>query len=130
VAERGGATRIQKLAGVDVYSYRERTEEGEVVWEVAGDGVSSMECSEGVFIGQEGAGARVSSGGLAGNFPGRGGSGGDVGRVGRSGGVLRLLRTRYGMLVTSATVSSRAYWSGDREATVDTFPPSTGRGPA
>jgi hypothetical protein len=31
-------------------------------------------------------------------FSGRGGSGGDVGRVGRSGGVLRLLRTRYGML--------------------------------
>jgi hypothetical protein len=108
VAERGGATRAQKLAGVDIYSYRERTEEGEVVWEVAGDGVSSMECSKGVFIGQEGAGARVSSGGLAGNFPGRGGSGGDVGRVGRSGGVLRLLRARYGLLVASATVSSRA----------------------
>jgi hypothetical protein len=53
VAKRGGATRAQKLAGIDVYSYRERTEEGEVAWEVAGDGVSSMECSEGVFIGQE-----------------------------------------------------------------------------
>jgi hypothetical protein len=63
---------------------------------------------EGGFIGQEGAGARVSGGGLAGNFPGRGGSGGDVGRVGRSGGVLRLFRVRYGLLVTSATVSSRA----------------------
>jgi hypothetical protein len=41
------------------------------------------------------------------NFPGRGGSGGDVGRVGRSSGVLRLLRARYGLLVTSAMVSSR-----------------------
>jgi hypothetical protein len=67
---------------------------------------------------------------VAGNFPGRSGSGGDVGRVSRSGGVLWLLRTRYGLLVTSATVSSRAYWSGDREATVDTFPPSSGWGPA
>jgi hypothetical protein len=34
------------------------------------------------------------------------------------------------MLVTSATVSSRAYWSGDREAVEAPFPPSIGRGPA
>jgi hypothetical protein len=50
----GGATRAQKLTGVDGYGYRERTEEGEVVWEVAGDGVSSMACSEGAFIGRRG----------------------------------------------------------------------------
>jgi hypothetical protein len=52
---------------------------------------------------------------MAGNFPGRGGSGGDIGRVGRSGGVLQLLRTRYGRLVTSATVSARALRSVDWE---------------
>jgi hypothetical protein len=33
-------------------------------------------------------------------------------------------------LVTSAMVGARALWSDDWEATVETFPPSTGRGPA
>jgi hypothetical protein len=54
----GGRTRWrhprQKLAGVDGYGERERTEEGEVVWEVAEDGVGSMACSEGGFIGRSG----------------------------------------------------------------------------
>jgi hypothetical protein len=53
-AERGGAARAQKLAGVDGYGYREGYEEGDDVWEVAADGVSSMACSEGVFIGRSG----------------------------------------------------------------------------
>jgi hypothetical protein len=49
--------------------------------------------------------------------------------VGHSGGVLRLLRMRYGRLVTSAMVGSRVLWSDDWEATVETFPPSTSQGP-
>jgi hypothetical protein len=53
----------------------------------------------------------------AGKISGRGGSGDDVGRVGRSSGVPRLLRTRCGTVLTSATASMRACWSGDREAT-------------
>jgi hypothetical protein len=54
VAERGGATRVQELAGGAGYDERERTEGREVVWEVAGDGVGSMVCSEGGFIGRSG----------------------------------------------------------------------------
>jgi hypothetical protein len=67
---------------------------------------------------------------VAGNFPGRGGSSGDVGHVGRSGRVMRLLRTRYGMLVTSATVGTRALWSVDWEEKERETSLSTGRGPA
>jgi hypothetical protein len=80
-AERGGATRVQELAGGASYDERERTGGREVVWEVARDGVGSMACSEGVFIGQEtggGDGQKVAgAGGLAtcnGNA-GRGGLG-------------------------------------------------------
>jgi hypothetical protein len=36
---------------VDGYDYRERDGEGDDVWEVAGDGVSSMVCSEAPFKG-------------------------------------------------------------------------------
>jgi hypothetical protein len=95
-AERGGATRVQELAGGAGYVERERTGGREVVWELAGDGVSSLVCSEGLFIGQKGAGARVSSGG-------RGGVSGDVhgqSRArrpwGRAGGVLSWRRGTVG----------------------------------
>jgi hypothetical protein len=54
VAERGGATRVQELAGVDGYYERERAEGRKVVWEVAGEGVGSMVCSKGLFIGRNG----------------------------------------------------------------------------
>jgi hypothetical protein len=51
-AGRGGATRAQKLAGVDGYGYRERDGEGDYVLEVAGDGASLFPRSEAPFIGQ------------------------------------------------------------------------------
>jgi hypothetical protein len=56
VAERGGATRFQELTSVDGYCEREGAEGRKVVWEVAGEGVGSMVCSEGLFIGQEAGG--------------------------------------------------------------------------
>jgi hypothetical protein len=40
------------------------------------------------------------------------------------------LRACWHRSLTSATVSSRALWSGDREAVEAPFPPSTDRGPA
>jgi hypothetical protein len=66
VAERGGATRVQELAGGAGYDERERTEGREVVWKVAGDGVGLMVCSEGAFYRPERAGAGVSR-----RWPGR-----------------------------------------------------------
>jgi hypothetical protein len=51
-ARRGGAARAPNLAGVDGYGHRERAREGDDVWEGAGDGVSSMVYSEGLFIGR------------------------------------------------------------------------------
>jgi hypothetical protein len=54
VAESGGATRVQELAGGAGYDKRERTRGREVVWEVARDGVGSIVCSEGLFIGRSG----------------------------------------------------------------------------
>jgi hypothetical protein len=86
-AERGGATRVQELAGVDGYCERERTGGREDVWELAGDGVGSTACSEGAFIGQEGAGRGVQK------VAGAGGSGDVHGQSrarrpwGRAGGV-------------------------------------------
>jgi hypothetical protein len=65
-AERGGATRVQELAGGAGYDERERTKGREVVWEVARDGVGSMVCSEGGFYRPERAGAGVSR-----RWPGR-----------------------------------------------------------
>jgi hypothetical protein len=56
VAERGGATRVQELAGGAGYVEQERTGGREIVWELAGDGVGSIVCSEGLFIGQEAGG--------------------------------------------------------------------------
>jgi hypothetical protein len=55
---RGGAAHAPNLAGIDSYQHREGYGEGDDVWEVAGDGVSSKACSEAPFIGQrrEGAG--------------------------------------------------------------------------
>jgi hypothetical protein len=57
-AGRGGAARAPNLTGIDGYGYREGDGEGDDVWEVSGDGVSSMACLEAPFIGQrrEGAG--------------------------------------------------------------------------
>jgi hypothetical protein len=55
---------LQTSPVVDGYGYRERDGEGDDVWEVAGDGVSSMVCSEAPFIGQRREGSGVSSMGL------------------------------------------------------------------
>jgi hypothetical protein len=52
---------LQTSPVADGYSYRERDGEGDDVWEVAGDGVSSMVCSEAPFKGQRGEGSGVSS---------------------------------------------------------------------
>jgi hypothetical protein len=67
--------------------------------------------------------------GRGGKNPGHGGSAADVRSRGRLGGVAVPLLALLAGSVTSATVGSRALWSVDREATVETFPPSTGRGP-
>jgi hypothetical protein len=53
-AERGGAFRVQYLAGGAGDVERERAGRSEGVWEIAGSGVSSIVCSAGVFIGQRG----------------------------------------------------------------------------
>jgi hypothetical protein len=107
--------------------------EGERKREGLGSGVAVVWCSEA----SRGPFYRVERGrelgfpevAVAGKSSGRGGSGGDVGHMGRSGGVLRLLRTRYGRLVTSATVGSRALWSVDWEEKERETSPFTGRGP-
>jgi hypothetical protein len=54
VAESGGATRVQELTGGAGYGEREQTGGREVVWEVVGDGVGAIVCSEGLFIGRSG----------------------------------------------------------------------------
>jgi hypothetical protein len=65
----------------------------------------------------------------AGNLSRRGGSAADARSRGRLDGVAVPPLALLAGLVTSATVGSRALWSVDREATVETFPPSTGWGP-
>jgi hypothetical protein len=66
----------------------------------------------------------------AGKFSRRGGSVDDVRLRGWVMGDAAPPRACWHRSLTSATVSSRALWSGDREAEVVAFPPSTGRGPA
>jgi hypothetical protein len=65
-----------------------------------------------------------------GNFPRRGGSGGDVRSRGWVVGDADPPRTCWRRSLTSATVSSRALWLGDKEAVEAHFPPSIGQGPA
>jgi hypothetical protein len=52
-ARRGGTTLVQELAGGVGYVERKRTGGREDVWEAAGAGVSSLMCSEGLFIGRK-----------------------------------------------------------------------------
>jgi hypothetical protein len=66
--------------------------------------------------------------GRGGENPGHGGSAADVRSRGQLGGVAVSPLTLLAGSVTSATVGSHASWSVDREAIVETFPPSTGRG--
>jgi hypothetical protein len=63
-------------------------------------------------------------------FIGRGGSGDAVGSRGQVVGDAAPPLAGWHHSMTSATVSSHAYWSGDREAVEAPFPPSIGRGPA
>jgi hypothetical protein len=100
VAERGDATRVQELAGGAGYHEREGAERREVVWEVAGDGVGSIVCSEGLFIGRSG---------LSRRWPVRGGLAMCIGDAGRGG---------LGSVLAGFGLGVGALWAGVGEITL------------